>query len=316
MTTLKQSANFILKKLFEVKKNERVLIVTDKIKQNLGKLFYNQAKKLSDDAGIIKIPVGKIHGEEPPGYAADAMKKTDVLLLITEKSMSHTTARKRATQRGARIASMPGITAGMLRRSIILDYNKMNKTKEKIMNRLRKAKKCRVITKKGTDITFKIPKIRYDKRKKHGLRYKGHWNNLPAGEAYFYPIAANGIFVIDASILDKKVDKPIKITVKNRYAVRIEGGRLAAQLRNTLKRLRDRNSYHIAELGIGVNPKAKLTGNILEDEKVLGTCHIALGSSFAIGGKIKAKCHLDGVIKKPTMIVDKKTIIKEGKLQI
>ena len=311
---MKQTADFIFKKLFEVKKHEKVLIIADSTSMNLAKVFYNSAKKLAKPE-VLKIPVGKIDGEEPPKYAADAMKKADVILLIAEKSLSHTNARKAATAKGARIASMPGITASMLKRAVVLDYKKMYKTKDKLMNILRKAKKCRVTTKKGTDIIFKIPKIRYG-RKKHGLKYKGNWNNLPAGEAYFAPLDANGIYVIDASVIDKKVDKPIKITVKDRYAKKIEGARSAARLRNTLKKLKDKNSYNIAELGIGINPKARITGNILEDEKVLGTCHIALGSSFAIGGKIKAKCHLDGVIKNPTIIVGKKTIMKQGKLKI
>ncbi len=315
MPTLKQSAGFILKKLFEVKKNEKVLIVADRTSMNLAKVFYSSAKKLAKPE-ILKIPVGKIDGEEPPKYAADAMKKADVILLIAEKSLSHTNARKNATAAGVRIASMPGITASMLKRAVVLDYKKMYNAKDKLMNILRKAKKCRVTTKKGTDIEFRIPKLKFDKRKKQGLKYPGHWNNLPAGEAYFAPKDANGVYVIDASVMDKKVDKPIKITVKDRYAKKIEGGKLAAKLRNTLKKLRDKNSYNIAELGIGINPKAKITGNILEDEKVLGTCHIALGSSFAIGGKIKAKCHLDGVIKNPTIIVGKKTIMKNGKLMV
>ena len=86
MTTLKQSANFILKKLFEVKKKEKVLIVTDKIKQNIGKIFYNSAKNISQ-ARIIKIPVARIHGQEPPTFAAKQMKKADVILIITEKSI-------------------------------------------------------------------------------------------------------------------------------------------------------------------------------------------------------------------------------------
>jgi len=315
MATLKQAADFILKKLFKARQKEKVLIITDSKKQKLGKLFYNSAKKISQ-ASMIKIPVSKIHGQEPTASAAKQMKQADVVLLVTEKSLSHTQARKKATAKGARIASMPGITAGMLKHSVIVDYNKMRKTKEKILSVLAKSKTCRITTKKGTDITLRIPKINYNTKKKHGLRYKGHWDNLPSGEACFAPLDANGVYVIDASVLDKKVDKPIKITVKNRHAVKIQGGKIAGELKRILKKLRDKNSYNIAELGIGVNPKARLTGNILEDEKVLGTCHIALGSSFAIGGRIKAKCHLDGVIKNPTIIAGKKTIMKQGKLQL
>lgn len=315
MPTLKQSADFILKKLFHVKKNEKVLIVADKTKKSIAKAFYDSARRISK-ASILKIPVGKVHGEEPKRYVASAMKKADVILIVTDKSLSHTKARKEATKAGARIASMPGINAAMMKRAVVLDYKKMRRTKKKILNLLKKAKICRVTTKKGTDIIFRIPKIRYNHNKKHGLKHKGNWDNLPSGEACFTPLDANGIYVIDASILDKKVDKPIKITVKNRYAVKIEGGKLANKLKNILKNLHDKNSYNIAELGIGVNPNAKITGEILEDEKVLGTCHIALGSSFAIGGRIRAKCHLDGVIRKPTIIVGKKVIMKNGRFDM
>ncbi|MDP6642328.1 MAG: hypothetical protein QGF74_03045 [Candidatus Nanoarchaeia archaeon] len=62
--------------------------------------------------------------------------------------------------------------------------------------------------------------------------------------------------------------------------------------------------------------KAKVTGKILEDEKVMGTCHIALGSSLGFGGKVKVPIHLDGVIKKPTIFVDDEEIMRKGKFRL
>ena len=77
-----------------------------------------------------------------------------------------------------------------------------------------------------------------------------------------------------------------------------------------------KNAYKIEEFGIGTDPKAKLSGIVLEDEKVKGTVHFALGNDLSYGGKNNVPIHLDGVIRKPTIIVDKKTIMKNGKFII
>jgi len=65
-------------------------------------------------------------------------------------------------------------------------------------------------------------------------------------------------------------------------------------------------------LGVGTNPKAKITGNVLEDEKVFGTAHIALGNNTAFEGKVDVPVHVDGVFTKPTIFLDKKKIIEKG----
>ena len=78
----------------------------------------------------------------------------------------------------------------------------------------------------------------------------------------------------------------------------------------------DNNVFNIAELGIGTNHGAKIIGEVLEDEKVLGTAHIAIGTNISNGGRIKAPVHLDGVFTKPTIYVDGKKIIENGKMLV
>ena len=101
--------------------------------------------------------------------------------------------------------------------------------------------------------------------------------------------------------------KNMKITVEDGYATKIQGDR-SRKLKKILEDIKDKDAYAIAELGIGTNDKAVITGNILEDEKVLGTAHIALGNNRSYGGKIDVPVHLDGVFHKPTIIVDNKKI--------
>ncbi len=73
---------------------------------------------------------------------------------------------------------------------------------------------------------------------------------------------------------------------------------------------------NVAELGIGTNEKAILTGNILEDEKILGTAHVAFGASAAIGGNVQVPVHLDCVVMKPTVTLDGEPLVQDGELLV
>jgi leucyl aminopeptidase (aminopeptidase T) len=70
----------------------------------------------------------------------------------------------------------------------------------------------------------------------------------------------------------------------------------------------------VAEFGFGTNYKAQLCGEILEDEKVFGTIHIAFGNNVSMGGNITVASHLDGLIKNPDVYFDNVAVMKKGKL--
>ena len=93
----------------------------------------------------------------------------------------------------------------------------------------------------------------------------------------------------------------------NRPRSHVSLGSLAASVKYLMLR---------AELGIGTNDKAKLIGNVLEDEKVLGTVHIAMGDNASMGGNVSVASHLDAILLRPTLRVDGKVIMEEGKLII
>jgi len=77
-----------------------------------------------------------------------------------------------------------------------------------------------------------------------------------------------------------------------------------------------KDARNIAEFGIGTNDSAKLSGVLLEDEKVMGTIHIAVGNNVSMGGSVNVPIHLDGVVKKPTVWMDGKLLMKDGKLLV
>ncbi len=315
MTKLKLAASIALNRSLGIDKGEKVLVITDNEMEELGEIFY-EASREKTKTDFLKISIPEVSGAEPAANVAEEMMKHDVIVAATIKSLTHTNAVKRAAENGARIASMPGITKEIMERCINIDYEAMAKRTNELKDILDKGKKARITTKEGTDLRFSI-EDRKAKADSGMLKGKGIVGNLPAGEAFIAPVegTADGRYIIDGSILHKKVDKPIRITVEKGFAVRIDGkGHVAEELRETLKNVKDRNAYNIAELGIGTNDKAKITGNVLEDEKVLGTVHIALGKNSSFGGEVDVPVHLDGVFKEPTIYVDDEMIIEDGKM--
>ncbi len=100
--------------------------------------------------------------------------------------------------------------------------------------------------------------------------------------------------------------------VRDGFITRIEGGRQAEVLRRDLESHGDRNSFNIAELGVGLNPKCKMIGIMLEDEGVLGSAHIGIGTNITLGGTIKAPCHYDLLVWYPRIEIDGEVVI-DGK---
>ena len=142
---------------------------------------------------------------------------------------------------------------------------------------------------------------------------------FPTGETFLAPVegTSNGVFVVDGSMAGLGLIKnaKIRIEVENGYATKITGGVFAKKLKLMLDKV-GKEARNIAEFGIGTNDSAKLSGILLEDEKVMGTIHIAVGNNVSMGGSVNVPIHLDGVVKKPTVWMDGKLLMKDGKLLI
>jgi len=316
MNQLEHAIKNIFRINLAVKKKERVLIIFDKNKKSLADLFFNIGRSFTDYIDIVNIPIGKVHGEEPPSDIARRMLNYDVEVIVTTKSLTHTKARKNACKKGARIATLPDASENMLRRAINVDYEKMHKRIAKISDILDKGNKVKVSSRRGTNLEFSIKG-----RKAHGrtsgiFTERGKYGNLPDGESFIAPVekSAEGVFIIDGSIGGiGKVDKPVRIFVEGGYAKEIIGAKSARKFMEQLDNF-GMEGKNIAEFGIGMNDKAKITGNMLEDEKVMGTCHIALGNNTGFGGKVDVGLHIDCLVKKPDIFVDEKKIMDKGKL--
>ena len=318
LTKLDKASIIAIKDCMGAKKDESILVISDELKREIGLSLFENAKRLGHKALYVEMKSGKISGEEPPEAIAELMQKFDVLICPTSKSLTHTNARRAASKKGVRVATLPGITKDIMKRGMSADYKKVDALSIKLKSILEKGQNIRITTPTGTDISFSIKGRKAFASK--GLNHKkGESGNLPTGETFLAPVegTTNGVFIVDGSMagLGLVKNSNLKIEVKKGYATRISGGMLAKKLSRMLDAV-GKDARNIAEFGIGTNDSAKLSGVILEDEKVMGTVHIALGNNVSMGGNVNVPIHLDGVMKKPTVYLDNKILMKNGKLLI
>ncbi|MBN1354271.1 MAG: aminopeptidase [Candidatus Omnitrophica bacterium] len=295
-------AETIIKVNLGYKKGEELLVVCDNKLHDLAYGFYKESLLLGCESIIMEMVARDSHGEEPPRTVATALKNSDLAVLFTSMSLSHTKTRKIACHKyGVRIASLPGATGRMLERTIPVNYSSLKNSVKRVTRLLTKGKKVEVRTGNGTNLTMSI-----EGRKgfpDNGLYVKGgSFGNLPAGEACIAPRegTTNGRLIIDGSApFMGRIKRPIEIIIKNGYARDIA----SREVRTALKSF-GKAALNVAELGIGLNPRAIITGNILEDEKAKNTAHIAFGNNKSFGGKISCPSHLDFVFLKPLIKID------------
>jgi len=313
---LQQAATTALLTCMALKKNESLLVVTDDDKQEIGQALYKAGQNLSAEAVLLTMPAAQVNGQEPPQNVADMMAKFDVVICPTTKSLTHTQARRLACKAGARVGTMPGISKDIMRRTLKADYDIIAERTYRLSEILDKGNLARITTRAGTNLTLPIKGIKA--LASTGLiRKKGQGGNLPSGESYLMPEEGKtqGILVVDASVatLGLVGQTPIKITIRNGYAVAFEGGPPAQKLFNLLNEF-VKDGLNVAELGIGTNHAAKISGHILEDEKVMGTIHIAFGNNVSMGGTCSVGIHIDCVVHRPTVFIDDIKILGNGRL--
>lgn len=314
---LYKACEIALRQCLGVREGESVVVIADEPERKIGYHLWMKARELNAEAIYIEIVPRKMHGEEPPKPVAEAMKAADVVIAPTSKSITHTIAKKEACEKGARVATLPGITEEIFIRTMSADYDEIVTLTNRIADILDNGRTVHITTDLGTDLEFSI-EGRKARRSTGVYRNPGECGNLPGAEAYIAPVegTANGIVVVDGSMAGIGILKdPIKLTIREGFVEKIEGGDEARKLEGILSNY-GKEARNIVEFGIGTNPNARISGNILEDEKAFGTVHIALGSNYDFGGRVKAPIHLDGIIKSPTVLIDGKYLFRNGNFVI
>ena len=295
---------------------DAVLVVYNDEQREIAESLAAAARPRAREVTLLAFAALSRHGEEPPAEVAEAMARADVVFAPTSRSLSHTQARMAATGQGARIATMPTITEEIFARAIPVDYAELKRKGEWLADRLTAASTARITSAAGTDIELRLDG-RAGRNDDGHLQQRGSMGNLPAGEGYVAPLenAGDGTIVFDGSLAGYgRLATPVRVTVESGRAVDADTD-AGAWLLETL----DAGGPHgrsLAELGIGTNPAATLTGNVLEDEKAIGTIHLAFGASAGIGGVNVASVHVDGLVLRPTVELDGERVLDDGRLLV
>lgn len=238
----------------------------------------------------------------------------------------------------------PSVTLEMFKKTVPIDYNELRRSAKTLKTILDSAESVHITAPAGTDLTIGL-EGRETRSDDGEFSQPGAGGNLPCGEVFISPQVgkSDGTIVFDGSISSAEgaiiMKTPITAKVEGGFVTEITGEAEAEELNKTLKKAEEttknfvdegklpssefdsymRNIRHLGELGIGLNPAAEIVGNILEDEKVLHTCHIAIGSNY--DEDANALVHLDGLIYNPTMVVrlgdgSEREIMKEGKISV
>ncbi len=313
MGDLERAALIAVRDCLGIRSGETLLVVTDPPLAALAQVLVEVARPIAGEVVLLTYGERELSGQEPPAPVPEAMAAVDAVLAVTSRSITHTAARRAATAAGARVATMPGITSDCLIRTMNADYNAIAERTFKVTELLSKAHVAHLTTRLGTDVTLPIEGI--SAIASTGLiRKAGEWGNLPSGEAYLRPEEgkAEGVVIVDGALAGiGTVDAPVRIVVLGGVAEDVSGGdaarRFAAQLGKA-----GPGATNVAELGVGTNDRAVLTGMILEDEKILGTVHLAFGNNASMGGTVNVPFHVDGIILNPTLELDGEAVLRDG----
>jgi leucyl aminopeptidase (aminopeptidase T) len=313
---LDRAVGVVVRDCLAVASGEEVLVVCNPATEGLGTRLRSVAQEEGAEATLALMAERASHAAEPPRAIAAAMLASDVVIAPTVQSLSHTAARKAASEAGARIATMPGVTNEMLARVMGADVGALRQRGEAICAALDGGAEARITCANGSDLRLGL-ETRTSIVDAGDLSASGAFGNLPCGEGFIAPLegTGEGTLVVDGSIAGVgRVDEPVALTVRAGH-LSDATGTAGAQLLELLT-AHGEDGTNVAELGIGSNEEAVLTGNILEDEKILGTAHVAFGASAAIGGKVQVPIHLDCVVLEPTVEIDGKEIVRAGELLV
>ncbi|MGB0475469.1 MAG: aminopeptidase [Candidatus Poseidoniaceae archaeon] len=315
-------SDMVVQICMDIRRGENVLIVCDPTTAEIGQSLHIATQKRSDRVLLIVMPKSRHHGEEPPSPVAALMRQQQVVIAATKYSLTHTRAARQALKDGARIATMPGMTFELYTEGgMTADFQDVKRRISNIANFLRRRRIINVKSESGTDVTFEV-NWRDWKLDDNGICNRPRMlTNLPAGKVFILPKEGtmNGTIVIDGSWDSTLIEEPVELIVEDGTVVDVKGGSLAATIRQSYGEVaknlkaKDRESvWTVAEFGFGMNPSARLVGNVLEDEKRMGSCYFSIGDNSRLGGSSNAGIHVSGVLAEPSVWLDDSCLTEAG----
>jgi leucyl aminopeptidase (aminopeptidase T) len=311
-----------------VRPGEDVLIYTDSyVDKTMADAMAQAAHAAGGVVSLVEYDTRPHPDIEPPAPLAAAMKSADVIIELAWMYLLHTRALDEARRAGARFACLTMITPEILKRCIgpIEHYARVLQLGETVTQLLTKAEDMRITTPAGTDLVCNIAGRLIDHAAK---RIFGPGEiTFPGGQVSWYPRpeSIHGKMVLDGSIWPPEeiglIRTPIELTVRSGVVTRVDGGAEARILDAWFRRWDNPHIYDLAHLSYGLNPGARLTGNILEDERVFGCAEVGIGAQppslgiFEVPAAEAVSGHTDAIMLRPTVTLDGMILEEEGQFR-
>lgn len=292
------------------------IIVDDTTDAEIPRELARAAHALGADPVVVSFPPRARSGAEPPASAAAAMAAADVVLCAASTSIYHTAAKAAAQRAGARGDFNAPYRADAWRAgAMTADFMAIRARAERLAALWRRTREVHITSPAGTDLRATVAGREPMAWLTGICRNPGEVSALPGGEVSLPPLegTSEGTVVWERVASDLgALDGPVTITVRAGRATAIGGGASADRLRAIVKSVHDADN--IGEIGIGLNPVARIGDEITEAKKAFGTVHIALGDSAnEYGGLVECDVHLDGLVMEPTIEFDGVAVVVGGR---
>jgi 2,5-dihydroxypyridine 5,6-dioxygenase len=315
----RKACQVLLTTCSDCKKDEHILIVTDPTSFKVAEAMWAAAEQFPNKS-IVLMDERTMHGQDPNRVVAAAMAKADVIFGATKFSLFHSRARREAVAGGARFVNMVDYTMDMLRKGgLHADFIARGLVCER-MSKAMMGGRIHVVTERGTELMASIAGRATVPQYGRSL-VPGASTSPPDIECAVGAIegSANGVVFVDGSIPHPElglIHDEVRLTIRDGVIVDISGGPQAKTLERILKDFNDEKVYIVGEIGIGLNTGCELNGRMLEDEGCAGTMHFGFGSNTGFHGTVDCAYHLDMVVRKPSMDVDGRFLLREGEIVV
>jgi leucyl aminopeptidase (aminopeptidase T) len=257
---------------------------------------------------------------EPSAEIAAVLAAGQAVVELTTVSIRHSSARQKAQEAGVRYLYLgnpdPALFCG--EGAIYADFPSQTAMVRALSDRVDAGSQMRLTSALGTDVTIDLAG-RVGRALTGMANEPGQFGTPPCLEWGLVPArdGVNGRLVVDAYAVGLGLlSAPITVDIVHGRATTISGGPDSARLRDMLASAGNPHAYQVCEIGVGMNPNAQMIDDMISAEAVLGTAHIAVGTTPADPGveRVDAGMHIDLVFWRPTITIDDEVVMDEGRL--
>jgi len=313
MDKLYKAAERAILQSLRLRPGERFLLVTDAAKLEIAEALAFWAKRVGAETTTYLMTETLRPIAEPTRLLREAAERATAIAYVLDARVKEKPLRSFLVKTGrarSRVLMMPGITRDMMVQLVNIDYAALKRFTERVIRAVRDAADVEVTNAAGTTLRFSVEGRRWVADAGDISRKGGH-GNLPAGECFTAPVEDSFNGTVALSLIDDKLGAGLMEFRRGRL-VRWRGRGVGAILRLVGD---DVTGRIIGEFGIGTNPGARISPNMLEAEKAFGTAHFAIGDSYGLG-KNSSPHHYDALVEKVAIKADGRTILRNGRFEI